>query len=143
MELNHKQLAFCSEFTLDRNATQAAIRAGYSKRSARQIANQLLSKHDIRIEIQERCQEAEERLEISFDDVLRGLLAAYQMAREQGQPMAMIASCRELGKLLGYYNQQAQRIDLSAGGERFQRQLAQLPERELLRLARGNGEGGG
>ncbi len=141
--LNHKQLAFCSEFTLDRNATQAAIRAGYSKRSARQIANQLLSKHDIQAQLQEQYRETEARLQISRDDVLRGLLSAFQMAREQQAPMAMIAAMREVGKMLGYYEPESRRVELSATDELFQQHLAQMPEKELLRLARGGGDGGG
>ena len=38
MALTEKQKRFCDEYLIDLNATQAAIRAGYSKRSARQIA---------------------------------------------------------------------------------------------------------
>lgn len=43
-----KQKKFCVEYLIDLNATQAAIRAGYSKKTANRIANQLLSKLDIR-----------------------------------------------------------------------------------------------
>ena len=101
MELSPKHQRFVSEFLVDLNGSKAARRAGFSERSARQIANQLLSKHDIRAAIQARCRETEKRLQISRDDVIRGLLAAFQMAQEQAQPMAMIAAARELGKMLG------------------------------------------
>ena len=43
-----KQKKFCVEYLIDLNGTQAAIRAGYSKKTANRIANQLLSKLDIR-----------------------------------------------------------------------------------------------
>ncbi len=43
-----KQKKFCVEYLIDLNATQAAIRAGYSKKTANRIANQLLSKLDVR-----------------------------------------------------------------------------------------------
>ena len=43
-----KQKKFCVEYLIDLNATQAAIRAGYSKKTAIRIANQLLSKLDVR-----------------------------------------------------------------------------------------------
>jgi len=42
MKLTDKQAAFCSEFLIDINGTQAAIRAGYSKKSAEQQAVRLL-----------------------------------------------------------------------------------------------------
>lgn len=48
-----KQEKFCVEYLIDLNATQAAIRAGYSKRTANRIANQLLSKLDIKNRINE------------------------------------------------------------------------------------------
>lgn len=51
--LNPKQERFCQEYVIDLNGTQAAIRAGYSERSARQIADQNLSKLDIQNKIKE------------------------------------------------------------------------------------------
>ena len=47
MALNDKQKRFCQEYLKDLNATQAAIRAGYSEKSARSIANENLTKPDI------------------------------------------------------------------------------------------------
>lgn len=47
-----KQAAFVSEYMLDHNGTQAAIRAGYSARTARQQAVELLATDDIRQAIQ-------------------------------------------------------------------------------------------
>ena len=40
--MTDNQRRFCEEYLKDRNATQAAIRAGYSKRTAKQIGNSLL-----------------------------------------------------------------------------------------------------
>lgn len=47
-KLTDKQKRFCEEYVHDWNATKAAIRAGYSERSARQIGEQNLSKIDIK-----------------------------------------------------------------------------------------------
>jgi phage terminase small subunit len=52
MALNNKQQAFISEYLTDYNATQAAIRAGYSKRSASSIGEELLRKPEINNVIQ-------------------------------------------------------------------------------------------
>jgi len=49
--LEAKQAAFCREYIKDLNATQAAIRAGYSQRTANRLASHLLSKVDIQNEI--------------------------------------------------------------------------------------------
>lgn len=51
MALTDKQKIFCQEYIKDLNATQAAIRAGYSEETARSIASENLSKPDIKAEI--------------------------------------------------------------------------------------------
>jgi phage terminase small subunit len=51
IELTDKQEKFCYEYCLDFNATQAAIRAGYSESTARSIASQLLTKVNIQDKI--------------------------------------------------------------------------------------------
>jgi phage terminase small subunit len=53
IELTDKQEKFCYEYCLDFNATQAAIRAGYSESTARSIASQLLTKVNIKEKIKE------------------------------------------------------------------------------------------
>lgn len=52
-ELTDKQKAFCEYYVIDWNATQAAIKAGYSESSARQLASDTLSKHYIQEYIEE------------------------------------------------------------------------------------------
>lgn len=46
--MTEKQKRFCDEYLIDLNATQAAIRAGYSERTANRIASENLSKPDIK-----------------------------------------------------------------------------------------------
>ena len=53
MKLTDKQRRFCEEYVVDWNATRAAIAAGYSKKTARQIATETLSKPYIREYIDE------------------------------------------------------------------------------------------
>ena len=53
-KLNPKQQLFCIEYLKDFNATQAAIRAGYSKDTARQIGSENLTKLDIQNELSEQ-----------------------------------------------------------------------------------------
>jgi len=53
IELTDKQEKFCYEYCYDFNATQAAIRAGYSENTARSIASQLLTKLNIQDKIKE------------------------------------------------------------------------------------------
>lgn len=79
MALNDKQEMFCREYLVDLNATQAAIRAGYSEKTANRIAAQLLSKLDIEKRIQELMNRRSERLDIDADYVLKRLVDIDQM----------------------------------------------------------------
>lgn len=72
-KLTAKQQRFCDEYLIDLNATQAAIRAGYSERSARQIADRNMSKDDIKQYISARMAEKESQLIADQDEVLRYL----------------------------------------------------------------------
>lgn len=66
MALTEKQKAFIEEFLVDRNATQAAIRAGYSEKTARQTGSENLSKPYIAKVIQDRLDE----LKMSADEAM-------------------------------------------------------------------------
>ena len=57
MSLTPKQRRFVNEYCVDENATQAAIRAGYSEDSAGQIGHALLKKVEISAAIKERMEE--------------------------------------------------------------------------------------
>jgi len=137
MKLNPRQSAFISEFMLDRNATQAAIRAGFSKRSARQIAARLLSNDDISARLQEQCKATEIRLQITRDDVLRGLLTAYQLAKEQSRPREMIASCREISKMMGYHSRQVEKPVLTPDQLAIKKRIEAMSTEELEAIVRG------
>ena len=54
--MTEKQKRFADEYLVDLNATQAAIRAGYSENTARQIGQQNLTKLDVRAYIDERLE---------------------------------------------------------------------------------------
>ena len=70
MALTEKQKAFVREYLVDLNATQAAIRAGYSENTARVIACENLMKPNISEAIEKALQERAERTEITQDKVL-------------------------------------------------------------------------
>ncbi len=73
--LTAKQKRFCDEYLIDLNATQAAIRAGYSAKSARGIGAENMAKPNIRAYIDERMAEKEAELIADQDEVLKYLTA--------------------------------------------------------------------
>lgn len=75
MALTDKQRRFVDEYLIDLNATQAAIRAGYSEKTAKEIAAENLTKPNVAQAVAERIKDREQRLEITQDKVLRDLEA--------------------------------------------------------------------
>ena len=65
---------FCQEYVVDFNGTRAAIKAGYTPKSARVQANRLLTNDNIQRRIKELTQKKVERIEYTQDDVMRDLL---------------------------------------------------------------------
>ena len=70
MELTPKQLKFCEEFAITRNATQAAINAGYAQKSARQQAARLMTKVNIKETVGEMLTESTQKAGVELTDVM-------------------------------------------------------------------------
>jgi len=70
MVLTNKQSLFCKEYLIDKNATQAAIRAGYSKKTAESIGYENLRKPQIESRITKELAEQQDRTEVTADRVI-------------------------------------------------------------------------
>ena len=73
MALTAKQQRFVDEYLIDLNATQAAIRVGYSKKTADQQASRLLTNVKVREYLAQRQADRANRTEITQDKVLKEL----------------------------------------------------------------------
>jgi phage terminase small subunit len=71
--LTRKQVTFCAEYLVDLNATKAAERAGYKKRSARSIGSENLTKPDIARHIETLMAERIQRTGLTADAVIEAL----------------------------------------------------------------------
>ena len=74
-KLTERQKRFVEEYLVDLNASQAAIRAGYSKNTSKSIGSQLLKHAEIQTAIQEGMQKRQQRTEITQDMVVDELKA--------------------------------------------------------------------
>lgn len=72
-DLNDSQSRFVDEYLVDLNATQAAIRAGYSEKSAASQAHELLKNPKVEAAIQAKRARLSKKLEISTERVLNEL----------------------------------------------------------------------
>lgn len=101
MALTPKQQLFAQEYLVDRNARQAAIRAGYSERTARAIGHENLTKPDIAAAIDAASKEREKRVHITQDMVLSGLYAEAIREGEGSSHSARVSAWEKLAKHLG------------------------------------------
>lgn len=86
-KLTDKQELFAREFIKDLNATQAAIRAGYSEKTARAIGCENLTKPDIQQRISELNHERMERVQIDADYVLRQAVKLHERCMQEVEPL--------------------------------------------------------
>jgi phage terminase small subunit len=103
MALTPKQQRFVQEYLIDLNATQAAIRAGYSPKTARSIGDENLTKPDIAAAIAAAQDERRERVELTQDMVVEGLLVEAKLTGEGSSHSARVAAWTQLGKHLGMF----------------------------------------
>ena len=100
MALTAKQQMFVKEYLVDLNATQAAIRAGYSVKTAGQIGDEILKKPEIAAAVQAGMDARSQRTEITADyvlDTIRKTIERCQSAEEY-QPAAVLKGAELLGK---------------------------------------------
>ncbi|MBY4594150.1 terminase small subunit [Ottowia caeni] len=136
--LTTRRARFIEEYLLDGNGTQAAIRAGYGAVGARVTAHRLLTNAAISSAIEARQRADAQRLGVERQDVLKGLLEAVNMAREQTNPAAMVAALREIGKLMGLYAPERVKVDLDARQAVELGRLEAMSDEELVAvMARG------
>ncbi len=114
MSMTAKQKRFCDEYLIDLNATQAAIRAGYSKKTAQAISAENLTKPKIKEYIAKRMAEKEDELIADQDEVLKYLTSVLR-----GQTLSEVVVVESTG-------------DFSSKARRFEKAP---DEKERLRAA--------
>ena len=102
-KLTPKQQRFVDEYLIDLNATQAAIRAGYSLKTAEQQGFQLLKKTSVSEAIEQSQQERQKRTLVTQDDVIRGLLTEAEWQGEGSSHGARVSAWAHLGKHLNMF----------------------------------------
>jgi phage terminase small subunit len=103
MSLTFRQRCFVNEYLVELNAAKAAIRAGYSQKTAKSQGSRLLTNVDVRSEIQRRQLLDEVELKIDREKILKDLEAAIKIAKKKGDAHTMILAAAEINKMMGYY----------------------------------------
>jgi len=97
-KLTAKQDLFCREFIIDLNATQAAVRAGYSERTARITASRLLSNVNIASRINELKEKREKKVGIDAQWVLERAVELHNICVKEKEYNAANKSLEIVGK---------------------------------------------
>lgn len=145
MALTAKMVKFCNEYLIDLNATQAALRAGYSEDSAGSIGSENLQKPEIQAFLQKRREEIAAAAEISPEWVIQRLIQISDRAMQAEPVMQWDYDAKALvetgeykfdssgankateliGKHLGMF---INKIDVTTGGEKLVTPAAALPD---------------
>lgn len=117
-----KQLRFVEEYLVDLNATQAAIRVGYSEKTARQQGARLLTNADIAAEVFRRQQKVSEKAEVTAAWVLERLKKEAEAG--DNPAAARIKALELLGKHLALFTDKVEH----SGNVSFTLDLGGTPE---------------
>ena len=115
-KLSPKQERFAREYLLDLNATQAAIRAGYSAKTAQEQASRLLSNVMVAARIAELKQERADKVAVTAADVLKGVIEVTLLAREEGDLKTALKGYELQGKHIGMWTEKVQQEVSGPGG---------------------------
>lgn len=105
-----KQELFAKEYLVDLNATRAAIRCGYSEKTAYSQGQRLLKDVEVSGAIQKAMDERSERTEITADDVLNRINRIAKAAEGSKRYSDSLKACELLGKHLRLF---ADRTEIS------------------------------
>jgi len=99
--MNPRQTKFAQEYVLNSNATQSAIKAGYSKKTAYSQGQRLLSHVEVAAFIETQQAQTTERVELTQQYVLEGLMVIAE--NDQSPASSKVRSLELLGKHQGMF----------------------------------------
>lgn len=140
LTLSPKQHRFIDQYMVDFNGAAAAVRAGYSRKCAREIAYELLTKPHILAALQARQAAEAERLGITRQRVVAGLLESIELAKNNSDPATCVRGWATLGQLMGYYPSKHHVVEVTAPSLADTAAYQRMTDADLMRLIE---EGGG
>ena len=104
-DLTPKQKLFIAEYLVDKNATQSAIRAGYSEKTAPEQGCRLLSNVNVKQELDRLIAAQQKRVLVTADSVIKDIIEIGDEAREKGDMGNALKSRELLGKHLKLFTE--------------------------------------
>ena len=131
--LTAKQRRFVEEYLRDQNATQAAIRAGYSKRNADTIAVRLVRKSQVKAAIEARFKQIEKKTDVTVEMIVNGLRDIAQYGEKEGP---RVAAWSTLAKIKGMLVDRQRHEGHDGGPIEHRHTFEAMPDDDLIRLGR-------
>lgn len=132
--LTARQSKFVAEYSLSHCAADAARKAGYSPKTARQMASENLSKPYVVAALRLREDAQAQELDLTRGKVLMELQEAIAVAKLKGDAAAMISGWREIGKMCGFYSPERHKVEVNDRGREYLQRMESLSEAELLAI---------
>lgn len=110
---------------------EAALSAGYASPANIEASD------DVRTALTHARAELSDATQIKRADVVEMLQEAYHLARSAAEPASMVSAAREIGKMLGFYEPETIKVNLSMDQARLQDKFAVMSDEELLQIAQG------
>lgn len=117
--LTPRELHFVSEWLVDKNAKQAAIRAGYSARSAAKTGFDLLQRPRVQAAIRKALQDQQTRTLITADQVLKDIHRVSTTAEGKGEYMAALKGLELIGKHYKLFTEKHEHGGIGGGPVQF------------------------
>ena len=133
--MNARQELFVAEYLVDRNATKAAVRAGYAERTAKQTGWRLLQIPSVAAAVAREDLERQERLRVDADSIIGRLMAVHDKAFygspkvsrdgvpievdgervREWAPASAIRALEVVAKMLGVAGSERHEVDMRGG----------------------------
>lgn len=98
--MTHRQKSFVSEYIQSGNATQSAIKAGYSEKTAKEIGSRLLTNEEVQQAISDHQQRASDKADVSLEWWIKKVKAIAETAKSDA---TKVKALDLIGKHLGAY----------------------------------------
>jgi phage terminase small subunit len=134
MPLSSKQDKYVSRVLQGKSKSASVKEAGYGKAVTSVTVER---SEEVRTALASARSELAESTQITRPQVLEMFQEAYEMAKLSSEPASMISAAKEIGKMLGFYEPETIKVQLTQSQASLQHRYRTMSRQELLEIANG------
>lgn len=131
-KLSERQASYVEGRLNNKTKKQSAIEAGYAG-----VNTTVESSEDVATALREARSGLAVATKTTRQDVLEMFKRAFDLAELAAEPASMVASAREIGKMLGFYEPETIRVQMTVDQARLGEKFRSMSREELLEIAEG------